>query len=227
MHLCYVLLLFPHCCCHVFYNWFGFFSCFFFLLNYLCHLDLFLDFPVSTIITWSLPSRILIYVCYCSLCFFLRFKAYEGFAVVGVYFISNFLSFNSSILFHYIYHVFFSYFSSFLICDICFVHVLNKCSLESHAWHFFPLLAPLLMLFSASACSLWCSLQWSSSFLWFESVSLCCFYSLGLYSFDLILFCYISFRFIQCFSYFDSLILYFKVSYSSITFSSFCTFPDF
>ena len=77
---------------------------------------------------------------------------------------------------------------------LCFVHVFIKCSLESHAWHFFPLFAPLLLLFSVSACNSnlfsphWCSVHWSS-FLWFESVSLCCFCSLCPFS-SLILYCF-------------------------------------
>ena len=66
----------------------------------------------------------------------------------------------------------------------CFVHVFIKCSLESHAWHFFPLFAPILLLFPVSACNwnlfspFWCYVHWSSSFLWSKTVLLCCFCSL-------------------------------------------------
>ena len=140
-------------------------------------------YSVSSIVKWILPSRIVIYVCYCSLCFFLGFKANGALRLLAWILFRTFnlliVPYSSIIFIMYLSVIsLLSLYVTNMFLVLINMHVLIKCSLESHAWHFFPLSAQLLLFFSTSACSCWCSLHWSSSFLWFGSISLCCFCSL-------------------------------------------------
>ena len=128
--ICYLLLLFLHYCHHIFDDKFGFFSCFSFLLNCLNHFDLLLDFPVFCVCHNKVKPSIQD----TDLCLLLSFVILPWFQSIWRLYCCLFGYYSELLLlFHYIYHVSFSYFSSFLICGK-YVSLLCACLYQMFTW---------------------------------------------------------------------------------------------